>query len=376
MAAGAPAERWQQFNALVKSYAVGLENNEIPAGLPVLSFIDSYEGLLAVGNSPTLYASDIIHLSTDGYSYWNTWVDTTIDVLMSEEGSDCAVWLSNECELFLETSVESPSLSPSETMTNDPSSHVTVFPTFSPSKTFESPSMPPSETSTEVPSSLPTKYVSGPTDSPSKFVTDFPTLNPSKTVESPSMSPSKTLSDVPSAPPTEAVESPSMPPSETITVEAGQTEVPSSPPTRYVRGPTDFPSTVVTNFPTFSPTETVILPSSLPSGKPTESPSSFQFPTITPSLDGSTSPTYILDSPSFSPTSVVPVPVATPVSAMPLASPVSAIPVVAHVSAAPILSPVTSPVTTPVAIPIASSGIILSCTGMNLIGAILYLGLI
>ena len=109
MAAGAPAERWQQFNALVKSYAVGLENNEIPAGLPVLSFIDSYEGLLAVGNSPTLYASDIIHLSTDGYSYWNTWVDTTIDVLMSEEGSDCAVWLSNECELFLETSVESPS---------------------------------------------------------------------------------------------------------------------------------------------------------------------------------------------------------------------------------------------------------------------------
>ena len=121
MDAGAPAERWQQFNALVKSYAVGLENNEIPAGLPVLSFIDSFEGLLAVGNSPTLYASDIIHLSADGYSYWNTWVDTTIDLLMSEEGSDCAVWLSNECELFLETSVESPSMSPFKFLSHVPS---------------------------------------------------------------------------------------------------------------------------------------------------------------------------------------------------------------------------------------------------------------
>ena len=65
-----------------------------------------------------------------------------------------------------------------------------------------------------------------------------------------------------------------------------------------------------------------MISSSLPSGKPTESPSSFQFPTITPSLDGSTSPTYILDSPSFSPTSVVPVPAVTPVSPAPIIMPV------------------------------------------------------
>ena len=109
MNAGAPAERWQQFNALVKPYAVALGNNEISAGLPALSFIDSYQGLLAVGNSPTLYASDAIHLSADGFSYWNTWVDTIIDALMSEEGSDCAVWLSNECELYRNSTISTNS---------------------------------------------------------------------------------------------------------------------------------------------------------------------------------------------------------------------------------------------------------------------------
>ena len=99
--AGAPAERWQQFNALVKDYAVKSGSRIVQGSMPALSFIDSYNGLLTVGNSPSLYASDTIHLSADGYAYWNTWVNTIIDDLESDEGSNCTVWLSDECELYL-----------------------------------------------------------------------------------------------------------------------------------------------------------------------------------------------------------------------------------------------------------------------------------
>lgn len=197
LAAGAPAERWQEFNSLVKPYAVEIAQNALP-GLAPLQFIDSYEGLLELGNSISFYQpGDIIHLSEEGYSHWNEWVTTAIDALDGDP--NCAVWLNNECEEHVPVSTNAPSLSPIASPTLLPTSKPTVTsedsptatPSVSPTRGLRGsdptymPSPSPSTRDTTLPSRMP---ISTPSTEPTSSPTSAPSFMPSTSTSCEDMS--------------------------------------------------------------------------------------------------------------------------------------------------------------------------------------------
>ena len=102
MVAMGPADAWQEYNDLIKTYGEGLARDALPNDSR-FSFIDAYDGLLALGNPSSFYMSDNIHLSLEGYGHLNTWTTTAIEFMefdSNASGSDiynCVVWISNEC---------------------------------------------------------------------------------------------------------------------------------------------------------------------------------------------------------------------------------------------------------------------------------------
>jgi len=190
----------------VKPYAVEIAQNILP-GLAPLQFIDSYEGLLELGNSISFYQpGDIIHLSEEGYSHWNEWVTTAIDALDGDP--NCAVWLNNECEEHVPVSTDAPSLSPTLSPTSLPTytptdtseDNPTTSPTVSPSRGLRGsdptfmPSPSPSTRDTTLPSRLPT---SAPSTTPTNYPSMSPTASPSVSTE-PTLSPTSVPSFMPS----------------------------------------------------------------------------------------------------------------------------------------------------------------------------------
>ena len=53
--------------------------------------VDVYAAFEALGNPSSLYASDELHLSSSGYSYWTTWATSAL------ADANCSEWRSNAC---------------------------------------------------------------------------------------------------------------------------------------------------------------------------------------------------------------------------------------------------------------------------------------
>ena len=55
------------------------------------AFVDVYPAFESLGNPDSLYASDELHLSAEGYALWNAWSDAALG------DASCVRWLSGEC---------------------------------------------------------------------------------------------------------------------------------------------------------------------------------------------------------------------------------------------------------------------------------------
>ena len=83
---------YREYDGLIQDSAVNLANNSYAP----LNVVDVYQGFEDMGNPNSLYQDDELHLSLDGYGYWNLWL-----VQISND-SDCIIWQSQECRLSIE----------------------------------------------------------------------------------------------------------------------------------------------------------------------------------------------------------------------------------------------------------------------------------
>ena len=83
--------KYQAYDAMIEQYAGVLAT--AAGGLPPpMVMVDSYKGFEALGNPNSLYANDGLHLSSQGYAHWVSWVQQGIS-----SSSGCQVWLSGQC---------------------------------------------------------------------------------------------------------------------------------------------------------------------------------------------------------------------------------------------------------------------------------------
>jgi len=81
-------DMYQDYDALIKEYAQSLrDNNE-----GNLIVVDVYASFEELGNPDSLYDDDELHLSSEGYDYWNQWAGSAID-----DPDACVIWQSNSC---------------------------------------------------------------------------------------------------------------------------------------------------------------------------------------------------------------------------------------------------------------------------------------
>ena len=80
---------YQDYDSLIKAWVnAQQEGAEDDASV---TFIDVYPAFEALGNPLSLYDDDRLHLSSEGYSLWNTWTRMAID------NPACVLWQSGEC---------------------------------------------------------------------------------------------------------------------------------------------------------------------------------------------------------------------------------------------------------------------------------------
>ena len=103
-------DMYQDYDASIKEYAQWLrENNE--GNLIVVDVYASFEDL---GNPDSLYDDDELHLSSEGYGYWNQWASSGID-----DPDACVIWQSNSC-VDSDESNQNHDISITENMDFDP----------------------------------------------------------------------------------------------------------------------------------------------------------------------------------------------------------------------------------------------------------------
>jgi len=83
---------YREYDGLIQDSAVNLANNSYAP----LNVVDVYQGFEDMGNPNSLYQDDELHLSLDGYEYWNLWL-----VQISND-SECIIWQSQECRVSIE----------------------------------------------------------------------------------------------------------------------------------------------------------------------------------------------------------------------------------------------------------------------------------
>ena len=151
---GHPAMRWQEWNALVEPYVLTLANNAQEDTVS-LTYIESFRSLLALGNPPSFWSSDQIHMSAEGYANWNEWVLTAIDSIDNR----CVIWESGLCSYYAGDSyiAQPPICFPSSNQGFDPDADEIKCdaPSMFPSTRFR-PSDFPTDHPSFVPSSIPT----------------------------------------------------------------------------------------------------------------------------------------------------------------------------------------------------------------------------
>ena len=86
-------DQYVDYDAAVLEYAASLAATAV--GLPPLVCIDSYQGFNDLSNPTSLYASDELHLSGEGYTMWESWAQ----IALSPNPADalCFEWRSELC---------------------------------------------------------------------------------------------------------------------------------------------------------------------------------------------------------------------------------------------------------------------------------------
>ena len=80
-------QQYRVYDELIKQHAISLASG----ALAPLVMIDVYNGFEDLENPNSLYAEDQLHLSAEGYAYWDEWLRIA---LLDET---CAVWKSGSC---------------------------------------------------------------------------------------------------------------------------------------------------------------------------------------------------------------------------------------------------------------------------------------
>jgi hypothetical protein len=76
---------YREYDAMIRNYYVDAE----PDGKFIM--VDVYPSFVAMGNPKSLYANDDLHLSKEGYNYWNNWLQSAL------ADTDCIRWQDGEC---------------------------------------------------------------------------------------------------------------------------------------------------------------------------------------------------------------------------------------------------------------------------------------
>lgn len=84
---------YRMYDKLIQRYAKKMATKSPNAPAPLV-FIDSYKGFQHLGNPNSLYDDDKLHLSAEGYSLWDSWVQS---VLEEEAPSNCIIWRNGNC---------------------------------------------------------------------------------------------------------------------------------------------------------------------------------------------------------------------------------------------------------------------------------------
>ena len=85
-------DQYRDYDGRIQDFAVNIAN-EFNAPLNV---VDVYQGFEDIGNPSSLYQEDELHLSLEGYGYWDQWL-----VQVSND-STCIIWQSQECRVSIE----------------------------------------------------------------------------------------------------------------------------------------------------------------------------------------------------------------------------------------------------------------------------------
>jgi len=78
---------YRDYDELIRDYYVNAE----PDGK--FTMIDVYPSFLAMGNPRSLYANDDLHLSKEGYNYWNAWLQSAL------VDNNCIRWQNGNCAI-------------------------------------------------------------------------------------------------------------------------------------------------------------------------------------------------------------------------------------------------------------------------------------
>ena len=89
-------KKYRKYDRKLKRWARKKAKN---TDQPPFIFVDSYKAFKELGNPDSLYADDELHLSAEGYSYWNGWLQNAYNYgVCNEEGScGCYYWQDYEC---------------------------------------------------------------------------------------------------------------------------------------------------------------------------------------------------------------------------------------------------------------------------------------
>ncbi|MGK3738552.1 MAG: hypothetical protein ACI90V_005399, partial [Bacillariaceae sp.] len=76
---------YREYDEMIRNYYVDDE----PDGK--FTMVDVYSSFVALGNPRSLYANDNLHLSKEGYNFWNDWLQSAL------ADADCVRWQDGDC---------------------------------------------------------------------------------------------------------------------------------------------------------------------------------------------------------------------------------------------------------------------------------------
>jgi len=96
--------KYRNYDNRLKVLAQKEAEKNLKDGPPFI-FVDVYKAFKSLNNPRSLYAEDGLHLSAEGYAYWNTWVQNAHDNALCDDNDDyyykdtcnCYLWKKMTC---------------------------------------------------------------------------------------------------------------------------------------------------------------------------------------------------------------------------------------------------------------------------------------